>query len=125
MEETRYYTVDEANASLEELRASLARIREARRTVLRSAERIRAHAPADGGGLDGSAHWESIRVLREEVEALTARNIVLRDADTGLIDFPARRQGRLVYLCWRSDEDRVGYWHEVDAGFGGRRPLEA
>ena len=48
MEETRYYTVEEANASLEELRASLARIREARRTVLRSAERIRAHAPADG-----------------------------------------------------------------------------
>jgi hypothetical protein len=125
VEETRYYTVDEANASLEELRASLARIREARRTVLRSAKRIRAHAPADGGGLDGSAHWESIRVLREEVEALTARNIVLRDADTGLIDFPARREGRLIYLCWRPDEDRVGYWHEVDAGFGGRRPLEA
>jgi hypothetical protein len=124
MEEGRYYTVDEANATLEGLRASLERIREARRTVLRSAERIRAHTSANGGGLDGTAHWEALRVLREEVEGLTARNIVLRDADTGLIDFPARREGRLVYLCWRPDEDRVSHWHEVDAGFGGRRPLE-
>lgn len=124
MGEERFYSVEEANASLEHLRASLDRIREARRTVLRSAERIRSNAPADGGGLDGSAHWEALRSLREEIEALAARNIVLRDADTGLIDFPARREGRLVYLCWRPDEDRVRYWHEVDAGFGGRRPLE-
>jgi hypothetical protein len=124
MEEARYYTVEEAEASLDELRASLSRIREARRTVLRSAERIRVNTPANGGGLDGSAHWEALRVLREEIEGLTARNIILRDADTGLIDFPARREGRLVYLCWRPDEDRVRYWHEVDAGFGGRRPLD-
>jgi hypothetical protein len=61
--------------------------------------------------------------LRSEVEALTSDGIVLRDADTGLIDFPARRDGRLVYLCWRPDEDLVGHWHEVDSGFGGRKPL--
>jgi hypothetical protein len=125
MEEARHYTVDEANAALPELRASLVRIRDARRTVLRSAERISRRSPSDGGGIDGTAHWEALRVLREEVEGLAARGIVLRDAETGLIDFPARREGRLVYLCWRPDEDRVTHWHEVDAGFGGRRPLEA
>jgi hypothetical protein len=123
MEDARHYTVDEANACLEDLRASLARIREARRTILRSAQRIAANRPTDGGGIDGTAHWESMRVLREEVEGLAARNIVLRDADTGLIDFPSRREGRPVYLCWRPDEDRIGFWHEVDTGFGGRRPL--
>jgi hypothetical protein len=124
MGEERFYSVEEANALLDGLRSSLARIREARRTVLRSAERIRSHAPANGGGLDGAAHWESLRILREEIEDLTARNIVLRDPDTGLIDFPARREGRLVYLCWRPDEDRIRFWHDVDAGFGGRQPLE-
>jgi hypothetical protein len=124
MGEERFYSVDEANRSLDELRGILVRIRDARRTVLRSAERIRTHAPANGGGIDGSAHWEALRVLREEIEGLGARNIVLRDADTGLIDFPARREGRLIYLCWRPDEDRVGYWHEVDTGFGGRKPLD-
>jgi hypothetical protein len=124
-EEGRHYTVEEANALLEELRPALERIREARRTVLRSAERIGRSVPANGGGIDGTAHWEALRVLRQGVEDLGARSLILRDADTGLIDFPARREGRLVYLCWRPDEDRVGHWHEVDAGFGGRRPLDA
>ena len=124
MEEARHYTVDEANAALPELRISLVRIRDARRTVLRSAGRISRRSPSNGGGIDGTAHWEALRVLREEVEGLAGRGIVLRDAETGLIDFPARREGRLVYLCWRPDEDRVTHWHEVDAGFGGGRPLE-
>jgi hypothetical protein len=125
MDEGRYYTVDEANATLEGLREALTRIRDARRTVLRSAERITRRAQANGGGIDGTAHWEALRVLRSEMESLSARGIVLRDAETGLVDFPARREGRLVYLCWRPDEDRVSHWHEVDTGFGGRRPLDA
>lgn len=124
MEETRSYTVEEANALLEELRGALSRIREARRTVLRSAQRITERTPLNGGGIDGTAHWEALRVLRREVEGLSEQGIVLRDAETGLIDFPARREGRLIYLCWRPDEDRVAHWHEVDAGFGGRRPLD-
>ena len=119
----RYFTEEQANGALPELRRSLERIRQARAVVLRSAVRIREHAPADGGGLDGSAHWEALRVLREEIAGLGERGIVLRDADTGLVDFPARREGRLVYLCWRADEDRVGHWHEAGAGFGGRKPL--
>jgi hypothetical protein len=122
-ETARYYTTEEANALLDDLRASLERIREARRIVLRSAVVIRDRAPGNGGGLDGTAHWESLRVLREEVEGLSAQGIVLRDADTGLLDFPARREGRQVYLCWRPDEAEVGYWHEVDSGFSGRKPL--
>jgi hypothetical protein len=124
MDEGRFYTVEEANAGLDELRETLTRIREARRTVLASAERITRRAPSNGGGLDGTAHWEALRVLRQDVESLSARGIVLRDAETGLVDFPARREGRLVYLCWRPDEDRVAHWHEVDTGFGGRRPLD-
>jgi hypothetical protein len=119
----RYYTVEEANALLEDLRGRLERIREARRKVVGSAEKLKRGATANGGGAEGSASLEAMAVLRSEVEALTARGIVLRDADTGLVDFPTRREGRLAYLCWRPDEDRVAHWHEVDSGFGGRRPL--
>ncbi len=118
----RYYTVEEANASLAELRGSLARIRRARRSLIGSARRIRKRASADG---EAAEHWEALRVLREEVEALAARSVVLRDAEKGLIDFPSRREGRLVYLCWQpDDEDAVGYWHEAGAGFSGRKPLD-
>ena len=121
--EERYYTVEEANELIGELRTRLEEIREARQTILRSAERLRRGASANGGGAEGSASLEAMATLRAGVEALTSQGIVLRDADTGLIDFPAQREGRLVYLCWRLGEDRVTHWHEVDAGFGGRKPL--
>jgi hypothetical protein len=48
---------------------------------------------------------------------------VLKDMDQGLVDFLTRRDGREVYLCWRYGEERVAYWHELQAGFAGRRPL--
>ena len=49
--------------------------------------------------------------------------IVVRDIDRGLIDFPALHDGREVYLCWELGEERIGFWHELEAGYGGRRPL--
>jgi hypothetical protein len=123
-EPERYYTVEEANALTEHLREALGRIREARDVIVDSAERIKEGAEADGGGQEGSAAWDAARTLRREVEALSAQSIILRDADTGLFDFPSRREGRLVYLCWKPDEeDRVAFWHEVNTGFPGRKPL--
>jgi hypothetical protein len=122
--EGRSFTVEEANARIAELRETLARIRDARATVLRSAVVVRQRASRDGGGLDGTAYLEAMRVLRQEIEGLAAEGIVLRDADTGLVDFPSRREGRVVYLCWRPEEDRIGYWHDLNTGFAGRKPLE-
>jgi hypothetical protein len=122
--EERSFTVEEANARIEGLRETLVRIRDARATVLRSAVVVRQRASRDGGGLDGTAYLEAMRVLRQEIEGLAAEGIVLRDPDTGLVDFPSRREGRVVYLCWRPEEDRVGYWHELNTGFAGRKPLE-
>jgi hypothetical protein len=121
--EERLFTVEEANAALPDVRRALTRLREARETVLHGAERVREGAPANGGGQEGSAYWEALRTLRHEVEALAARGIILRDAESGLVDFPARREGRVVQLCWQLGEDRVGHWHEVDAGFPNRKPL--
>jgi hypothetical protein len=122
-ETERVFTVQEAQAAVPRLRDSLARIRRAREVVIRSGRRVRETVPANGGGAEGAVLWEAIGTLRREVEALGAEGIILRDAETGLVDFPCRREGRLVYLCWRPDEDRVAHWHEVNSGFTGRRPL--
>lgn len=105
------------------LRGSLLRIQEARRRLLETAERVRDVARLNGGGEDAAAQFQASTTLRREIEGLAADGVILRDAETGLVDFPADREGRLVYLCWRLGEDRVGHWHEVDAGLGGRRPL--
>lgn len=125
MAEERYFTVEEANAELPALRDRLVRIREARAIVLRSAEVVRRAAPADGGGTEGAAYLEAVRALRQDVEGLAAAGIILRDPDSGLVDFPARREGRTIYLCWRLGEDRVGHWHDASSGFAGRRRLDA
>ena len=50
--------------------------------------------------------------------------VVLRDLDRGLVDFPSLREGQEVYLCWEEGEDQIGFWHDPDTGFGGRQPLD-
>ena len=119
----RRYTVEEANAELPELRDRLAKMQEARQELLGASERIRARVAADGGGVDGRDAFGWARVLREHVIWLADRDILLRDPETGLVDFPAEREGRAVYLCWRLGEDELNWWHELDTGFSGRRPL--
>lgn len=59
----------------------------------------------------------------EEHERLAQSGVLLRDLQTGLVDFHALREGRLVFLCWRLGEEAIGYWHEIDSGFAGRRPI--
>lgn len=124
MTDERLYTVDEADAVLPGLRERLIRIREARQVILRQAKIVREKVVAEVGGADpGPAYREASATLRAELERLSAENILLRDPETGLVDFPAEREGTRVYLCWRLGEDRVASWHAVDAGFAGRRPL--
>ena len=108
---------------LPDLRVALERMREARQIILASAEKVQAAVTRNGGGPQGREYSDAMRLLRSEVERLSGEGIVLRDVETGLVDFPATREGRLVYLCWRLGEDSVRFWHDVEAGFGGRRPL--
>jgi hypothetical protein len=123
MSEDRVFSVPEADALLPGLSESLVAVRRARQTVLSGGERIRRGAPTNGGGAQGKEYWEALSVLRREVEAISAKGIILRDADSGLVDFPTLRDGREVFLCWRLGEERVGYWHGPETGFSGRKPL--
>ena len=119
----RVFTLDEANAELDELRERLPRLKEARQRLIDSAERITAAVELDGGGIAGTDWFEAQQALRTELLWLAGEGIVLRDPDTGLVDFPAERDGRRVFLCWRLGEDEVGWFHEEGVGFTGRRPL--
>ena len=65
------------------------------------------------------------RRLREYVEELRELGVEPKGATEGLVDFPARMDGRLVYFCWRIGEPEILYWHEIEAGFAGRQSLAA
>jgi hypothetical protein len=121
--EERVFTVPEAEALLDELRERLPRLRDARHRLIETSRRIEAAVAADGGGIAGSAWFEAQQTLRNEVTFLATNGILLKDPESGLVDFPADREGRRVLLCWRLGEERLGWYHEVSSGYSGRRPL--
>ena len=119
----RVFTVADANTELGALRERLPRLREAREGLIASSSRIEGAVAADGGGVAGTDWFQHQQVLKDEVEYLAERGIMLRDPETGLVDFPAERDGERVFLCWRLGEDDVAYYHTEHAGFSARRPL--
>ena len=119
----RLFRADDADAELDELRARLPRLREARRQLIESSERITSAVEVDGGGVEGSDWFRAQEALRSELVWLADRGILLRDPDTGLVDFPSELDGRRIFLCWRLGEERVAWYHDEQAGFSGRRPL--
>jgi len=121
--EDRLYTLEEANAELPDLRERLPRLRVARDGLIAASERIKEAVASDGGGVAEAGWFTHQQTLKTELEHLAERGILLRDPEVGLIDFPAERGGRPVYLCWRLGEDRVAWYHEANAGFGSRKPL--
>ena len=61
--------------------------------------------------------------LQRDLREIAGRGIIVQDLGRGLVDFPSYREDREIYLCWLRGEERVGHWHETDAGFAGRQPL--
>jgi hypothetical protein len=131
----RYFTVSEANATLPYLRAVLRDVTELARELRERHERLERLRPGERGGLS-QAHQEEMLQARTDLERGQERmqeyeqelkqiGVELKDYFTGLIDFPSIMDGREVYLCWRLDEPEVGHWHELEAGFLGRRKLLA
>jgi hypothetical protein len=122
----RHYTLGEANAALERVVELLEGLRSARERLgdREAREALSESAPANGGGGPGRIISEGFLALRDALTELREREIVLRDLDRGLVDFPAVRDGEEIYLCWQEGEEEIGYWHDPEAGFAGRQPID-
>jgi hypothetical protein len=122
----KLFSVEEANAllpKLQELLQDLALHRDALREKAPHLEPILRAAGADGGGRVGSEYGVEAYNLYLAIERIRELGVLLKDLDMGLLDFPHERDGRVVFLCWHPPEERVEYWHEIEAGYPGRQPL--
>ena len=126
MQHERHYTLDEANAALGAVGDLLVRLRSARERLSDSEAReaLAEAGPSNGGGAPGKVVSEAFLALRDGLVELREREVVLRDLDRGLVDFPAMRDGQEIYLCWEEGEDEIAFWHDLETGFAGRQPLD-
>lgn len=142
---TRFYALPEANERLSELEPLLTTLASQRVQLIRLRDTVLgaeegALPVMDGSGRQGAvtehavSSPDELRLARlrmqgliDQMQAGVARidelDVALRDIETGLVDFPALVHGRRVWLCWRLGEPDVAWWHELDAGIAGRRPI--
>ena len=130
----KLFTLQEANALLPRISESIARLQEILvqfrqysegQAYPASLQRSNGHPTTEP-----ASSLPSLRIvqsLRAEAESLIKEivelGVALKDIEQGLVDFPAERDGRIVYLCWKQGEDEIRFWHELDTGFAGRKPL--
>jgi hypothetical protein len=142
---TRFYDIDDATALIPELGGIVAVLGEQRAELVRLRDEVLAggaggseDAPtaigAGSGGGDVPPISSELRLSRLRMQGLIdqmaagvaridALGLTLRDIEKGLVDVPALASGRQIWLCWRLGETSIGWWHGLDSGFDGRRPL--
>jgi hypothetical protein len=122
-EEPKTYSITEANELLPYLAPALVELREKYEKAA-EIKRAMTRASVSNGGSSQRERWtRTLARVDELMEKLAEWGLLLRDIETGLVDFPAVIDGRAAFLCWRLGEPRVAYFHLADEGFQGRRPL--
>jgi len=129
----RYFTAEEANEALDDVRPLTEELVEHRRALVVFQDRrvaLTARIAGNGGNVQPFDLQDVQERLDEEVAGIArcvARihelGALVKDLDEGLVDFPAQRAGEDVLLCWRLGEDEIGFWHGLEEGFSGRKPL--
>ena len=131
----RYFTLAESERLLPEVESALreaifhrAEYQKADQELDASHQRIRM---AGGSRVDRGAFLAlqarrdtSTAALKNALDRIAQMGVLVKDLDTGLIDFLTRYHGREVCLCWKLGEDRIRFWHGIEEGFAGRKPID-
>ena len=126
MDKPHYFTLEEANAAVEQIRPLFARILEIRKEILDRRPEVwpaLARMAGNGGNKAASEVERDFVHLDTLLRQVLATGAVIKDINTGLVDFLCLRDGEEVYLCWKYGEDQIRFWHGLDAGFAGRQPI--
>lgn len=126
----RLFTIDEAHALLPTLRNLVERISHVLDILKQNSQRVIRHEQLSPESPDLMQRLQTdaeiarlIQEVRGLVEEIQSYGCVCKGIEEGLIDFPCLLGGEIVFLCWRYGENGIGYWHRIEDGFAGRRPL--
>jgi len=123
----KYFTLQEANEALKIIRPLMYDVQAIRKKILANqpeAWPAIEKSAGNGGNKALSKMVDDFEKLDSLIHRILDTGVQIKDINIGLLDFSAMRDGREVYLCWQYGEDDIAFWHELDAGYAGRKPIE-
>jgi hypothetical protein len=122
---SKHYTREEAKALLPQVRKWLEQLEQSRDHLLKVDKRLSSlmEPGRDAGGELVNSWARTMADFRTAMSEFQQREILIKDIDRGLIDFPAIIGGKEVFLCWEKDEEDIEFWHDLDTGYAGRERL--
>lgn len=131
----RFFTLDQAHRTLPHVEDSIRRAIDLKTDYQSAGDQLRdvnRRVMVSGGMIVDREHIARLRKTREDaasmlsaaLESIQESGCLVKDLDIGLLDFPTLYRGREVYLCWRLGESRIEFWHGVEEGFRGRKPID-
>ena len=123
----RIFTLSEANGLIPELEQLWGNIKAGRQILVDTREEVKkasAQASLGGGTVVGVQYIKGLQDINGSLHAIQELGVVIKDVEIGLCDFPFLLDDRLVFLCWKSGEEQVRWWHDIDSGFADRQPIE-
>jgi hypothetical protein len=122
----RYFTLDQANQLLDVIRPLVVEMLAVRETILGlqpQLETVLNKAVNNGGSLVSKEALEVFESLKKILYTIQQYDVFIKDVNSGLIDFPSIRNDEVVFLCWKFGEEKIRYWHTLEEGFQGRKPV--
>ena len=125
---SRYFTLQEANQALTVIRPLMDAIQNIRQEILARKPEVWPvveRAAGNGGSQAASKMVTEFERLDALVHQVQDTGALFKDINLGLLDFPALKDGREVYLCWKYGEQDIAFWHEIEAGYAGRQAIDS
>lgn len=122
----KHFTPEEANRLLPQVRALVVQVMQARQVIIDARPElwpVLEKGLGNGGSKKAGEMIQEFRRVEDGLRDLKELGIVVKDISIGLVDFPALRAGREILLCWKFNEPRVAYWHDLQSGYAGRQKL--
>ena len=126
MPSKKLFTLDEANAFVPQLLDLVPRIQNLSVSLNKNFPDIknaREKAKWNGGSDQGVDYLNAVLKYNDLMHRIEGMGCEVKGIREGLVDFPSLREGREVYLCWRMPEKEILFWHDLNTGFSGRKPI--